>query len=170
MAGRGAHPRASRSSQRPSPRPRPCSNRAFLILHVAMRYARHAAFFRLCTSRTGHQVGRMNTEIRYEYRDAGNYRFHGSIIVAGKMTDALWQRMLSSQDSGAEGFIAHQVRIPEVFGFLPGPHIQESGYRGTGFPYDEEDDHCWHRLADGEEPWKVVEQKRTDRRSVLQLV
>ena len=112
----------------------------------------------------------MNTRIHYEYRDGSNYRFHGSIVAGGEMTPVLWARMRRACDSGAEcGFIAHQVGIPEVFGFLPGPHVTWLP-EGEAPAYDEENDHCWHRLTDASGAWELTSDAATDGRAVEELV
>lgn len=111
----------------------------------------------------------MNTRIHYEYRDAGNNRFGGEIVVPGTMTNALWLRLKKAQDPAAEGFIAHQVGIPEVFGYLPGDHVADQTL-ADGYPYDEETDHCWHRLSDGDDAWALVTDPPTDDRTVDQVV
>jgi len=111
----------------------------------------------------------MNTRIVYEYRDASNYHFHGEVIIAGEMTTEYWERIRATCED-REFFIAHQVRLPEVFGFLPGPHIHEKRRRHTGYPFDPEDDHCWHRFGADPGCWKITKAVRTDPRSVLLLV
>lgn len=109
----------------------------------------------------------MNTRIKYEYRDGANYRFHGDIIVRGEMNEQLWRRLRKTQDPDTEGFIAHQVLLPEVFGYLPGDHIGDATHP-DGYPYDDKNDHCWHRLC--ENGWELVSSKPTDNRSVNDLV
>jgi len=112
----------------------------------------------------------MNTRVDYEYRDGANYRFHASVVVAGEMTDALWRRLRAACDPETEGFIAHQVGFPEVFGFLPGQHIGDPESESTGYRYDEETDHCWHSLSNGDEPWGLTHDVPTDSRTVEQVV
>jgi hypothetical protein len=96
----------------------------------------------------------MNTRINYEYRDASNYHWHGSIVVAGGMTPELWSRIRASCDS-REFFIADQVGFPEVFGFKPGPH-QSEDRRTMGYSYDPHEDHCWHRFPDEPHAWELT--------------
>jgi hypothetical protein len=111
----------------------------------------------------------VNTRIHYEYRDGANYHFHGSIVVAGEMTPRLWARIGTACDSGTDrGFIAHQVGIPEVFGYLPGPHINWLP-SGEAPEYDEDIDHCWHRLVDDPNAWELTTDAPTDKRSVLEI-
>ena len=111
----------------------------------------------------------MNTRIAYEYRDGSNYHFHGEVIIAGEMTAEYWERIRAACED-RELFIAHQVRLPEVFAFLSGPHIHEEGRRHEGYRYDPDEDHCWHRLWDDPGCWELTRKVRTDRRSPLQLV
>lgn len=110
----------------------------------------------------------MNTRIRYEYRDASNYYWHGELVVSGEMTAELWQRIRKACESGRD-FIAHQVGITEVFGYRPGPHHDDSD-RPDGYPYDEDDDHCWHAFEDDPGAWEVTTDAPTDERTVKQLV
>lgn len=76
-----------------------------------------------------------NAEFNYLYRDAGNFKSWNSIIFANPSAMSLeeaeeWIR--HSFDS-YELFIAHQIRIPEVFLFLKSEPT--------------EDDHCFHEFA-----------------------
>ncbi len=112
----------------------------------------------------------MNTRIHYEYRDGANYRFDGSIVAAGELTPDLWRRIRGACDTGAEyGFIAHQIGFPEVFGYLPGPHISWLPL-GEAPAYDEENDHCWHRLVDDPDAWELTSDAPTDGRTITELV
>lgn len=109
----------------------------------------------------------MNTRIHYEYRDASNYHWHGSIVVEGEMTPEVWERIRAACES-REFFIADQVGFPEVFGYLPGPH-QSEDLRSTGYSYDPHEDHCWHRFPDSH-PWELTTEAPTGLLDVLQLV
>ncbi len=111
----------------------------------------------------------MNTRIHYQYRDGGNYRFWGSVVVSGEMTNDLWKRILRSLDPEVEGFIAHQVKFPEVFGYLSGPHIDEPGRNGRAHDYDDETDHCWHSFQE-RDIWELTTDPPTDSRDVETLV
>ena len=111
----------------------------------------------------------MNTGIHYEYRDGSNYRFHGWFVAAGEMTDQLWARVRAACADG-EVFIAHQVGIPEVFGYLPGTHVYSAEHVETGFTYDEDNDHCWHRFHDDPGAWALTNDAPTDERTVEGLV
>jgi hypothetical protein len=113
----------------------------------------------------------MNTQITYEYRDGANYRFHNTVIFAGEMTPELWARIRATLDEEVEGgFIADQVGLPQVFGYLGGKHIDSEEHKDSGYEYDEENDHCWHRFADDSEAWELTEQPPTDGRTVQELV
>ncbi len=109
----------------------------------------------------------MNTRITYEYRDGANYRFHADIVAAGAMTDALWARIKAACEDG-ERFLAHQVGLPEVFGFLPGDHIYAPEYCHEGYPFDAEADHCWHTF--GSDAWELTTDAPTGPVSVEELV
>ena len=75
----------------------------------------------------------MNTQIRYLYRDASNYKMHNECVVAGELTPEQITQIMDCCDSG-EFFIPSQVGLPEKR-FAP------------------EDDHCWFELsADGFTP------------------
>ena len=78
----------------------------------------------------------MNTQIRYLYRDASNYKMHNECVVAGELTPEQIAQIMDCCDSG-EFFIPSQVDLPES-------------------RFDDiapEDDHCWFELsADGFTP------------------
>lgn len=76
-----------------------------------------------------------NVKFEYLYRDAGNYKFWNFVIFADPSPMKLEEvedRIRNSLDS-RESFIAHQIRIPEVFPF---PNSEPT-----------EDDHCFHEFA-----------------------
>ncbi len=50
----------------------------------------------------------------------------------------------------------------------PGPH-QDAERRQTGYPYDAEDDHCWHRFPDDPRAWELTSDSATDLRDVREL-
>lgn len=110
----------------------------------------------------------MNTRIHYEYRDGSNYHWHGSIVVAGELTPDHWSRVRASCES-AEFFIADQVGFPEVFGYKPGPH-QSADRRDTGYCYDPDEDHCWHRFPDDAQAWELTADEPTAPYDATQLV
>jgi hypothetical protein len=75
-----------------------------------------------------------NMEFFYRYRDGANYKKRGSVVftnpegldcsaIETSLRRAFWDEL----------FIAHQVRIPEIFLFLDGP-----------FAFD---DHCYHEFV-----------------------
>lgn len=74
----------------------------------------------------------MNTRFEYFYRDGSNYKQWGSVVFRGACDAALRDRMFAALDNDGY-FIAHQVRLPELF-FT------------HGLP--DADDHCFHELAE----------------------
>ena len=75
-----------------------------------------------------------NIEFCYRYRDGANYKKQGSVVflnpdgldcsaIETALRQAFWDGL----------FIAHQVRIPEIFLYIDGP-----------FAFD---DHCYHEFA-----------------------
>lgn len=73
----------------------------------------------------------MNTRFEYFYRDGSNYKQWGSVVFRGASEAALRDRLFAALDSDGY-FIAHQVRLPELF------------FIGSL----DEDDHCFHELAE----------------------
>ena len=109
----------------------------------------------------------MNTRVSYEYRDGANYHWHNDVVVRGTMTDALWERVIIACEE-RHLFIAHQVGLREVFGYIAGDHI-DSDPNTQGFEYNEETDHCWHSFGTSK-PWELTTEIPTDKRSVEQFV
>ena len=74
----------------------------------------------------------MNTRFVYLYRDGSNYKRWGSVTFRGAADASIFQRLATAFDTDGF-FIAHQVRLPELF--FPGavPHA---------------DDHCFHEMAE----------------------
>ena len=73
----------------------------------------------------------MNTQIRYLYRDASNYKVENECVVAGTFTQEQIAQIMDCCDLG-EYFIPSQVGLPE-----------------RRFDrYDPEEDHCWFELAE----------------------
>ena len=72
----------------------------------------------------------MNTRFDYLYRDGSNYKNWGAVIFRGTASESLQSRLVKALESG-ELFIAHQVRVPELF-FTDSIDV---------------DDHCYHELA-----------------------
>src|SRR6476646_9926556 len=74
----------------------------------------------------------MNTRVEYLYRDGSNYKQWGAVVFRGGCDETLLPRLFAALDGG-ELFIAHQVRLPELF-FTDRPRYA--------------DEHCWHELAE----------------------
>lgn len=94
----------------------------------------------------------MNTRIRYQYRDAANYKSPGSVIVSGSISFDQVLRLQAALDGGRH-FIAHQLGLPECFPWRDGA-------------VDEELDHCFHEFCCVE----LVMDRPTDGRTVVELV
>jgi hypothetical protein len=77
-----------------------------------------------------------NVRFRYLYRDGSNYKKWGEVVFSNSDDLTMESILQSLRDSFSDDgmFIAHQVRIPEVF--LAGE-----------YPFNE-DDHCFHEFAD----------------------
>jgi len=110
----------------------------------------------------------VNTRITYEYRDGGSNRFWTDLVLGGEMTEEVWARIRAACGEGCR-FIAEQVGLPEVFGFLPGDHIYAPEYCSTGYPFDQDVDHCWHRFPD-DDPWELTRESPTGALTVDELV
>jgi hypothetical protein len=76
----------------------------------------------------------MWTAFDYMYRDAGNFKAFGTIVLKGSVNQAD-QAMVRSRLSDGEFFIAEQVGVPPLYHEL---------YRWSGGPT--ENDHCWHEF------------------------
>ena len=77
------------------------------------------------------QEAHMNTQIRYLYRDASNYKVKNECVVTGTFTQEQIAQIMGCCDLG-ECFIPSQVGLPE-----------------RRFDrYDPEEDHCWFELAE----------------------
>jgi len=74
----------------------------------------------------------MNTRVEYLYRDGSSYKPWSALVFRGSCDATLVRRLAAALDS-EEFFIAHQVRLPELF-FADRPLYA--------------DDHCWHELAE----------------------
>ena len=77
------------------------------------------------------QEARMNTQIRYLYRDASNYKVENECVVAGTFAQEQIAQIMDCCDLG-EYFIPSQVGLPE----------QRFGR------YDPEEDHCWFEISE----------------------
>lgn len=73
----------------------------------------------------------MNTQIRYLYRDASNYKVKNECVVTGTFTQEQIAQIMGCCDLG-EYFIPSQVGLPER----------------RFDSYDPEEDHCWFELAE----------------------
>lgn len=74
----------------------------------------------------------MNTQFVYLYRDGSNYKQWGSVTFRGGADASLVRRLSAAFDSDGF-FIAHQVRLPELF------------FAGD---VSDADDHCFHEMAE----------------------
>lgn len=74
----------------------------------------------------------MNTRIKYLYRDAGNYKQFGSVVLSGAITPQEVQTIRTGLESG-EYFIPSQVGLADLQPNMP------------SFP-DRDSDHVWHEL------------------------
>ena len=77
------------------------------------------------------QEAHMNTQIRYLYRDASNYKVENECVVAGTFTPEQIAQIMDCCDLG-EYFIPTQVGLPEQ----------------RFSKYDPEEDHCWFELSE----------------------
>jgi hypothetical protein len=77
----------------------------------------------------------MNTLFEYQYRDAANFKAHGSVVLKGALTyDEI--ETVRSLLSGDGLFIAEQLNIPPLYEHL---------YQWSGGPTSS--DHCWHEFV-----------------------
>jgi hypothetical protein len=75
-----------------------------------------------------------NIEFRYRYRDGANFKKPGAVTFTNpEGLDPIMIETALRQAFWDDLFIAHQVRIPEVFLYLDGP-----------FSFD---DHCYHEFV-----------------------
>jgi hypothetical protein len=74
----------------------------------------------------------MNTRVEYLYRDGSNYKESGTVVFRGEWDASLGPRLFAALDR-EEFFVAHQVRLPELF-FADRPLYA--------------DDHCWHEMGE----------------------
>lgn len=77
----------------------------------------------------------MWTAFDYMYRDAGNFKAFGTIILEGRLSAADLQ-LIRSCLSSREFFIAEQVGVPPLYQDL---------YRWSGGATNS--DHCWHEFV-----------------------
>jgi hypothetical protein len=76
----------------------------------------------------------MFTAFDYMYRDAGNFKAFGTVILNGLLSRAD-RELIRSRLSSREFFIAEQVGVPPLYQEL---------YRFSGGLTDT--DHCWHEF------------------------
>ena len=76
----------------------------------------------------------MWTAFDYMYRDAGNFKAFGTVILEGRVC-AADRRLIRSRLSSGEFFIAEQIDVPPLYGEL---------YRWSGGII--KSDHCWHEF------------------------
>lgn len=97
----------------------------------------------------------MNTQFDYMYRDGGNCKKHGSMVLSGQITPKLEKRFTDTLDHEfmIGQFIAAQVGVPEVF-----------LWKGD-WPANTED-HEWHEAGD----FTVTNDEPTDARSIEEFV
>src|SRR5690349_15670301 len=76
----------------------------------------------------------MWTAFDYLYRDAGNFKAFGTVILKGRVEPAE-RDLIHSRLSSGEFFVAEQVGVPPLY---------EELYRWSGGPIDL--DHCWHEF------------------------
>jgi hypothetical protein len=75
-----------------------------------------------------------NIEFSYRYRDGSNFKKLGSVVFSNpELVDPGMIETTLRQAFWGSLFIAHQVRVPEVFLYLDGP-----------FAFD---DHCYHEFV-----------------------
>lgn len=77
----------------------------------------------------------MWTAFDYVYRDAGNFKAFGTVILEGRVSSAD-QELIRCRLDSREFFIAEQVGVRPLYGELS----KWSGGRTTA-------DHCWHEFV-----------------------
>jgi hypothetical protein len=93
-----------------------------------------------------------NTLIRYQYRDAANYKATSSVVFAGRPTDDELARLLANRDEG-ERFIPSQVGLQDL----------QLSFNGRL----QDDDHVWHELQ--AEDVEATDEPPTDPRDIHQF-
>jgi hypothetical protein len=88
----------------------------------------------------------MWTAFDYMYRDAGNFKAFGSVILDGRL-EPEERRLIQERLSSGEFFIAEQVGMPSLYREL---------YKWSGGPT--KDDHCWHEFVEFREMSEPPEQ------------
>jgi hypothetical protein len=75
----------------------------------------------------------MNTLLEYLYRDASNYKQHGSVVLTGAMSLKDVRHLLID----GQYFIPSQAGLPDL----------QHKFKAQGFDYPTEDDHAWHEIV-----------------------
>ncbi len=75
----------------------------------------------------------MNTLLEYLYRDASNYKQHGSVVLEGAISLKDIRPLLID----GEYFIPSQAGLPDL----------QHKFKAQGFEYPTEDDHAWHEMV-----------------------
>lgn len=75
----------------------------------------------------------MNTLLEYLYRDASNYKQHGSVVLRGAISLKDIRPLLIDE----EYFVPSQAGLPDL----------QHKFREQGFEYPTEDDHAWHEIV-----------------------
>ena len=75
----------------------------------------------------------MNTLLKYLYRDASNYKQHGSVVLEGAISLKDIRTLLID----GEYFIPSQAGLPDL----------QQKFKDQGFEYPTEDDHAWHEIV-----------------------
>ena len=75
----------------------------------------------------------MNTLLEYLYRDASNYKQHGSVVLEGTISLKDIRHLLIE----GEYFIPSQAGLPDL----------QHKFKEQGFEYPTEDDHAWHEIV-----------------------
>lgn len=91
----------------------------------------------------------MWTELEYMYRDAGNYKAYGTVLLSGSIDPSDRRDIVSKMDDGLY-FIAEQVGLPTLY------HELEKWSSGPT-----RDDHCWHEFLDFVEHPQLSEPETT---------
>ena len=90
----------------------------------------------------------MNTKFTYLYRDGANNKRFGSVVFTGMIDDGMKAAFNGALDDGSF-FIAHQVRVPEVFLWDPKANYDPETFTGTTPPGHyiivDSVDHGWHQ-------------------------
>jgi len=106
-----------------------------------------------------------NVAFTYLYRDGGNYKQAGQIVVSNPEGLSITEVEAELKSLGGF-FIAHQLGIPEVFLWSAETHYDPSEESSWPDFCINEDDHCWHEF-DG---LAETSDSLTDPRTLQQLL